>query len=585
MIPTVIGWPSAMSAMPNASGPITQPRADLLATMWIFAGSAYPLWSLLAPSGTRDPLWAWCAIGAAYLATGLAVRLRAPGPRPRWVYLPAFAVAIHQHALFTLNPDHTFYAVAAVMAVFTSIPMLEDRATILVYSALVVGLSGFQAFTNGSNAVFLSSGIAWVVLLTNRYMRLQAADRDVAELKLRDAHDELAHEKAERIRLEDELEVAQRMDSLGRLAGAFAHEFNNQLMAIRIHAELMQRSLPQNAPQRGDLEQIHQTTNSAADLTSRLLAFSRPNRVREEPGELCAVASRSLVTLRHLMSEKTPVSISVPPYEIHVPVGAKQLGQLLLNLALNARDAMPNGGTLAVKVARIARREVELPVDIPGETLAVLTVTDSGVGMSAAVRDRLFEPFFTTKAERGNSGLGLSVVYGVVKETGGHIRVTSEPGNGARFDIYWPEVAPAAPLVTAPAIQQGAPARARVLLVEDQPALRDGLARWLGDHGFAVVSCESGEEALARARDFDVIASDVVLRGMDGIELLSRLRRAAPELPAVLFSGHLDHLSTQRRAIPDGVMFLEKPFAPEALLTTLDSLVAPARGARGSMPA
>jgi signal transduction histidine kinase/ActR/RegA family two-component response regulator len=447
-----------------------------------------------------------------------------------------------------------------------------------------VALCIYQAFTNDASTVFLSTGIAWAVLLMNRFVKARTQERKTAALQLREAHEELAHEKAERMRLQRELEVAQRMDSLGRLAGAFSHEFNNQLMAIRIHAELLERALPRGSAQRGDLEQILRTTGAAADLTSRLLAFSRPNRTREEPADLCAVLRQSLVTLRPVMTEKTPVAWSAPDDPVYAPVGTKQLGQILLNLALNARDAMPQGGALRVSVERVPRASVELPFDIRATTLAVLTVTDTGSGMSPEVRDRVFEPFFTTKSGVGNAGLGLSVVYGIVKETGGHIRVTSEPGAGTRFDVYWPEVPASEARAVVPA--EGAPSaghRARVLLVEDQPALRDGLTRWLGDHGFAVVPCESGEEALARANDVDVIASDVVLRGMDGIELLGRLRREAPELPAVLFSGHLDHLATQRRAIPEGVMFLEKPFAPEALLTTLDTLVAGPRVARGAV--
>jgi two-component system cell cycle sensor histidine kinase/response regulator CckA len=324
------------------------------------------------------------------------------------------------------------------------------------------------------------------------------------------------------------------------------------------------------------VEQIQRTTSSAADLTARLLAFSRPSRGEEESADLCTVVSQNLLTLRHLMSEKIPVSVSALERPLFVPVGAKPLSQILLNLALNARDAMPDGGALRIDVARLARRAVELPRDIPAETLAVLTVMDTGVGMSPEVSDRLFEPFFTTKKDRGNSGLGLSVVYGIVRDTGGHVRVTSEPGQGSRFDIYWPEVAPTAPQQARAAhAAQPEPQRARVLLVEDQAVLRDGLARWLADHGFAVVPCESGEEALARANDVDVIASDVVLRGIDGIELLGRLRRTAPDLPAVLFSGHLDHLAEHRRQIPRGVKFLEKPFAPELLLATLDSLLPP----------
>jgi two-component system cell cycle sensor histidine kinase/response regulator CckA len=280
------------------------------------------------------------------------------------------------------------------------------------------------------------------------------------------------------------------------------------------------------------------------------------------------------------MTEKTPVAWSVPESACKAPVGAKQLNQILLNLALNARDSMPLGGALRVEVSRRPRGAVELPAEIRCDTLVVMTVSDSGTGIAPELRDRIFEPFFTTKGDRGNTGLGLSIVYGIVKESGGHIRVTSEPGKGTRFDLYWPEhVASAAgAIAAAPALAETERHRARVLLVEDQAVLRDGLTRWLGARGFAVVSCESAEEALARANGIDVIASDVVLRGMDGIELLGRLRRRAPLLPAVLFSGHLDHLATQRRKIPDGVMFLEKPFAPEALVTTIDSLVEAARG-------
>jgi CheY-like chemotaxis protein len=344
---------------------------------------------------------------------------------------------------------------------------------------------------------------------------------------------------------------------------------------------LLERSLPPSAPQRSDVAQIQQTTSAAADLTSRLLAFSRPRRTQEEPGDVAAVVRQNLVTLQLLMSEKTRVVGGEFEGELLAPIGGKPLSQILLNLALNARDAMPNGGTLSLEVERVPRREVELPIAIPAETLVLLTVKDTGTGMTAEVRDRLFEPFFTTKGERGNSGLGLSVVYGLVRESGGHIRVTSEPGAGARFDIYWPELRASArkPAAAREAVRTAV--RRRVLLVEDQAVLRDGLTRWLGDHGYAVVACESGEEALARASDVDVIASDVVLRGMDGIELLGRLRADAPRLPAVLFSGHLDHLAARRREIPEGVKFLEKPFAPETLLTTIDALVAPVRVASG----
>jgi signal transduction histidine kinase/CheY-like chemotaxis protein len=455
------------------------------------------------------------------------------------------------------------------MIVLSAVPLLYDRSVLGVYSAFVLVSCALQFWYGAEATAFLAVGVAWMTLFAGGWARSQAKTAD----RLRETRTELAHERSERRRLESELGVAQRMDSLGRLAGAFSHEFNNQLMAIRIHADLLARSLAPDAPQRRDVAQIQQTTSAAADLTARLLAFSRPNRTREEPADLCAALRQNLVTLRHLMAENTPVALAVPEEPVVAPVGAKQLGQILLNLALNARDAMPRGGSLRLEVARIPRRSVELPVDMPGDELARLTVSDSGAGMGPDVLDRLYEPFFTTKSDRGNSGLGLSVVYGLVKDTGGHIRVTSEPDAGARFDIYWPLATPAAHTARAAPAAHKAPPRARVLLVEDQAVLREGLTRWLGDQGYAVVPCESAEEALPRVGSVDVIASDVVLPGMDGIELLDRARRAAPELPAVLFSGHLDHLAARRRQIPDGVMFLEKPFAPEALQTTLEALV------------
>jgi signal transduction histidine kinase/CheY-like chemotaxis protein len=479
------------------------------------------------------------------------------------------AVTVHLQTLFWLNPDEPFYAVAAVMSVVATVPVLNGTRVRLVYSGLVLSISAAQLLTGGEGTGFLGVGLAWMFLLLGR----QTTTRERAVQQLRETRTELEQERSERQRLEQELQTAQRMDSLGRMAGAFAHEFNNQLMAIRLHADLLERSLVPGVRQFTDVRQIQRTTSAAADLTSRLLAFSRPSRRREDPADLNAVVRQSFVTLRHLMGERIAVVIE-PDHiaSLFVPIGDKQLSQVLLNFALNSRDAMPDGGSFRVSASRIERASVELPVNLPGDEIARLTVSDSGIGMTDEVRDRLFEPFFTTKADRGNSGLGLSVVYGMVKDSGGHVRVTSNPGAGARFDVYWPLATPApagAKATAAPAT----PRRARVLLVEDQAVLRDGLARWLAERGYAVVPCESAEEALTRANEIDVMASDVVLRGMDGIELLGELRRRTPRLPAVLFSGHVDHLAKRRREIPEGVEFLEKPFALETLAAALEALV------------
>ena len=558
----------------------TQLLEDRLGLAYVIGGLAYPGWWLLRPPGANDPLIVWVLVGAAFLATGIAALASKEFRATPFRFAPTFVATAHLHALFFQNLDQPYYATAALLVSVSSLLVLTDRAALVAYMVMNVALAARPLFLDfAPNVVFYFVGVLSVLFWVGHSVRTMRATQDRTDSALRATREELAHERSERQRLQHELETAQRMDSLGRLAGAFSHEFNNQLMAIRIHTDLLERSLPANAPQRADIDRIQETTTSAADLTARLLTFSRATRVREDPADVATVVKKSLVTLRHLMSEKVPVAINAPAESCVAPVGARQLSQVLLNIALNARDAMPEGGVLRVDVARLPRSAVKLPIDIPAKTLVVLTIADDGIGMNADVQHRLFEPFFTTKGERGNSGLGLSVVYGIVKETGGHIRVTSEQGAGARFDIFWPQIEATATARSEPAFPalEGAQPRTRVLLVEDQPALRDGLSRWLGDHGYRVVSCESGEEALARANEVDVIASDVVLRGMDGIELLARLRRSAPRLPAVLFSGHLDHLAKERREIPEGVRFLEKPFAPEALVTTLDALVEAAR--------
>ncbi len=544
----------------------------------------YPFWGVVAPSGAFDPPIVWWLVGATFVVGGLLGLTREPRDSARFLLLPMFITTAHLNLLFALNPNTPFYAVAAVVQVFSAALLMQDSRIFLVYAVYTLLLSGVP-FVLGAQprALFHTGGLASVLYLANRHFRAERVAWRRVGADLEEARTRLAEEKAERARLEEELQVAQRMDSLGRLAGAFSHEFNNQLMAIRIHAELLEQALPKGSGLRADLERIQATTSAAADLTSRLLAFSRVSRAREEPADLCRVVRDSVVTLRHLMTESTSVASRLPEGSCVVPVGAKQLNQIILNLALNSRDAMPSGGTLRLEVSRLARGEVELPIEVPSERLVVLSVVDAGVGIDAEARSKIFEPFFTTKGERGNSGLGLSVVYGIVKETGGHVRVSSEPGKGARFDLYWPEIEAApreAEALYAEATRQ-ASRRGRVLLVEDQPVLREGLTRWLADRGFAVVPCESGEEALVAAKDVDVIASDVVLSGMDGIELLGRLRARAPWLPAVLFSGHLDHLAAERRQVPVGVPVLEKPFAPEALVETIDELIESARANTG----
>lgn len=381
--------------------------------------------------------------------------------------------------------------------------------------------------------------------------------------------------------LERQLAQAQKLESVGRLAGGIAHDFNNLLTAVAGYASLALGEACADPELRDDLMEILAAADRGSQLTRRLLAFAR-----QAPGEPQAVDVNRLVLdlqklLRRLISEDISMIISVDPEPAVVTADASQLEQVLVNLVVNARDAMPDGGNLAIQVANVSLDETYAAnhLDIqPGEYVA-LTVSDTGVGMDETVKARLFEPFFTTKAPDRGTGLGLSVVYGIVHQYGGSIWVYSEPGQGTTFKLYFPRALSAAQAadIHERVSAESVGGRETILLAEDQTPVRDITARILESQGYTVIQAPSGPEAIATAEGFsgelDLLLTDVVMPRMGGPELANKLRERRPDLAVLFVSGFTDDVIARHGVLEPGVDFLAKPYTSSALTTRVRAVL------------
>jgi two-component system cell cycle sensor histidine kinase/response regulator CckA len=376
----------------------------------------------------------------------------------------------------------------------------------------------------------------------------------------------------ERQRIEEHLRQTQKMEAIGRLAGGVAHDFNNLLTVISGYAALLDRTLAGAGPSvRSHVDEIQRAAGRAAALTHQLLAFSRQQVMQQRVVDLNALLANMRALLTRIIGEDILLAFTPAPDLGRVLADPGQLEQVLMNLVVNARDAMPHGGTLTLETAnsRLEGRE-------GGEGFAVavgdyvrLTVSDTGVGMDATVRSRAFEPFFTTKEVGKGTGLGLSTVYGVVKQTGGYVWLESEPRQGCAVHVYLPRVEQAAhkPAAAAP-IEGPAAAHGTVVLAEDEEAVRSLVAQVLADCGYHVVAASSAREALDICRGLrvvDLLLTDVVMPEVNGSELARQVTLLHPNTKVLFMSGYAD------RAIDDlqpdlGLSFLEKPFLPAVLV-------------------
>jgi two-component system, cell cycle sensor histidine kinase and response regulator CckA len=395
----------------------------------------------------------------------------------------------------------------------------------------------------------------------------------------------------ERDRLREELHHAQKLEALGRLAGGVAHDFNNMLTAIKGYSELLLAGLEPESGLRGDVEQIHRTAEQASTLPRQLLAFSRKQVLEPTLLDLDRVVAEASDLVRPLVGETIELVTSGAGRSASVLADPGQIEQVLLNLALNARDAMPNRGTITI-ATRIedVTEERAAEADVAPRSYAVISVADTGHGMDAETRAQAFEPFFTTKAPEQGSGLGLSTVYGIVRQSGGFVSVESDPGKGSTFEVYLPCTQSAASdkrrrAPTVPSARNGRPGM--VLLVEDQEIVRDVAVKALERFGYSVATATCGDEALAvlhqASAEIDAVVTDLVMPGMDGRELADRIVALSPGMPVVLMSGYADE--------PPGdgtgscVAFLHKPFSLSDLLETVRDAIGDANEVGNGAPA
>jgi signal transduction histidine kinase/CheY-like chemotaxis protein len=452
----------------------------------------------------------------------------------------------------------------------------DDRAAT---EAMMAQLAQGKAVASVENRMQAADG-SWKWLLWSAQPIVKegivyAAARDISVRK--------GSEEALR-RSEEQLRQSQKMEAIGQLAGGVSHDFNNLLTAILGYAELMAMRLKPGDPLLRDVAEIRKAADRASALTRQLLAFSRKQLLSPRIVDLNAVVKQMESLLNRVIGEDIRLVSHLAPRLHPVRVDPGQFEQVLLNLAVNARDAMPRGGMLTIETGNVDLHE-QLGFDhdalAPGRYVT-LAVSDTGVGMDLQTRQRVFEPFFTTKEQGKGTGLGLSTVYGIVRQSGGHVWVYSEPGHGACFRIYLPRVE-AGPGPT-PDLRETLPEPVRagrgtetLLVVEDEHSVRELTRQVLRLHGYRTLDAANGGEALAVAAahdgPIDLLITDVVMPGMSGPDLAARFQAARPETAVLFLSGYTSHAVVGGGMLEAGKDFLQKPFTPSDLAATVRGIL------------
>ena len=441
--------------------------------------------------------------------------------------------------------------------------VIANAFVVLIFSTMLL-----MRYMSG-NALAADLGLQYDLEQYRERLEIVVEER-TAELRhaVKDLKKEIVERQraeAERKLLQAQLLQAQKMESIGRLAGGVAHDFNNILTAILSYAELSLMKLPEHDPLRGHLISIQEASEKAATLTHQLLAFSRRQVLEMKVVDLNDVIRGLAKMLTRMIGEDMPLELRTGATASFVRADEGQIEQVLMNLAVNARDAMPSGGRLVIETADVNPDDAVLKsqgVADPGQYV-MLSVTDSGAGMSAEVRERIFEPFFTTKELGRGTGLGLATVYGIVKQHGGHIIVDSEPGKGTIFRILLPLTAGPGPQQAAEPSGPLPEGTETLLVVEDDELVRGLIDEVLAPLGYRVLTTASGDDALKTSDSFpghvDLLLTDVVMPGMNGRQLAEVMRTRRPGIKVLFMSGYTqDALSTQGILEP-GVALIHKP--------------------------
>jgi two-component system cell cycle sensor histidine kinase/response regulator CckA len=425
----------------------------------------------------------------------------------------------------------------------------------------------------------LKRGEVWTGHFTNKRKDGSLFEEEATISPVRDASGEIINfvavkrDVTKEVGLEQQLIQSQKMEAVGTLAGGIAHDFNNLLTAIVGYSQLAMGKLKGADPLRADIAEIEKAGQRAAALTSQLLAFSRRQVFQPKILDLNALVTDLQKMLRRLIGEDIDM-VALLDLELGaVKADPSQLQQVIMNLVVNARDAMPYGGKLTIETANVEldREYTSRHIEVMPGSYVMISITDTGCGMDQKTRAHIFDPFFTTKELGRGTGLGLSTVYGIVKQSGGYIWVYSEPGRGSTFKVYLPRVVE--PVEEAGDSAKPAPlpnGTETLLLVEDEQAVRELAARVLKERGYRVLQAGNGIEALRisaakPANEIQLLVTDVVMPNMDGPDLASRLKQSQGDLRVLYVSGYTDKAIVHRGVLDEGTPFLQKPFTPEAL--------------------
>jgi nitrogen-specific signal transduction histidine kinase/ActR/RegA family two-component response regulator len=399
-------------------------------------------------------------------------------------------------------------------------------------------------------------------------------------------------EEAARARelLEDELRQAQKMEAVGQLAGGIAHDFNNLLTVISGYTEILLRRLGRDGEGAKEIAEVSKAAERAAQLTRQLLAYSRKQVLESRALDLNHVVAETETMLKRLIGENIEFSTSLAGELGSISSDDGQIEQIIMNLVVNARDAMAEGGKLLVETGNVTldSHSTQGRPDVTAGDYVVLAVTDTGHGMDAATAGRIFEPFYTTKERGAGTGLGLSTVYGIVKQSGGHIDVESERGIGTTFRLYFPQVAEEAEALSPkPPDDRPLMGSETVLLVEDEEAVRRLEREMLETYGYTVLVAGDGAEGLKLAQNhphpIQLLLTDILMPKMGGVELAERLSKARPELKVLYTSGYND--SGGNLTSVAGARYLQKPYTMEELARTLRDLLDSEDSADSAVPA
>ena len=389
------------------------------------------------------------------------------------------------------------------------------------------------------------------------------------------------HDITRRKFLEKQFLQSMKMESIGRLAGGVAHDFNNLLTAILGNTELLMQSEQPDSPMYEDLKEIKDTSERAAALTRQLLAFSRRQVLEERIVDIGDVLRNIDKLLQRLIGEDIDFTVKLPDNLWRIKIDTAQVEQVFINLAVNARDAMPDGGSLIIEAANI-NREGDYSEDraefAPGDYI-LISVTDTGTGMDEATKARIFEPFFTTKELGKGTGLGLATCYGIIRQSGGHIHVYSEPGVGTTFKIYLPRHTGNS--ITAAAeisVRKSHGGNESILVVEDEEIVRRMITRVLANKGYLVYEASDGKEALDKVKEeniagLDMLVTDMVMPVMGGNELAAEMIKIFPDIKVLFMSGHTNDVSPVEESMARHTLFLHKPFAPSLFVRKVRDLL------------